>query len=50
MRLIVFILSIYSFIKTISFGIFEYKKNSNKIAGIIICILSVFLLILVNII
>lgn len=41
MKFITFILCIYVAIKTISYGIFEYKKNSNKIVGIFICIIGV---------
>ncbi len=50
MHIIVLIMSIYAFIQTIAYGIFEYKKNSNKIVGIFICILGIFSLILPNII
>ena len=50
MHIIILVISIYVFIQTISYGIFEYKKNSNKIAGILICILGLICLILSNII
>lgn len=36
MVLIVILLSIFAFFKTIGYAIYEYKDNSNKIAGIII--------------
>lgn len=50
MHFIIFLFSIYVFIQTTSYGIFEYKKNSNKIAGIFICILAIISLILPNIV
>ncbi len=50
MHFIIFLFSIYAFIETMSYGIFEYKKNSNKIAGIFICILAFFTLIVPNLI
>lgn len=50
MRIIVFILTIYTFIKTISYGIFEQKQNNNKISAIIIYILSLIALIAPNVI
>lgn len=50
MNFFVVIASIYVAIKTIAYGIFEYKKNSNKIVGIFICILGIFCLIAPNII
>jgi hypothetical protein len=49
MRLIVFILSIYVFIKTISYGLFEFKEQNNKASGIIIYVLAVIVLIAPNI-
>ena len=50
MHVIIFIFSLYAFIQTIAYGIFEYKKNSNKIVGILICILGILSLILPNIV
>lgn len=50
MHFIIFIFSIYAFIQTIAYGIFEYKKNSNKIVGIFICILGILSLIIPNIV
>lgn len=41
MFLIVLVLSIFAFLKTIGYAIFEYKKCSNKPAAIIIAILSI---------
>lgn len=49
MRFIILMLSIYVFIQTISYGIFEYKNNSNKFVGIIIFIFGIFSLIVPNI-
>ena len=45
MFLIVLVLSIFAFFKTIGYAIYEYKKRSNKSAAIIIGILSVVSLI-----
>lgn len=50
MHFIILILSIYVFIQTVAYGIFEYKKNSNKIVGIFIFILAIISLILPNIV
>lgn len=36
MILIVILLSVFAFFKTIGYAIYEFKDNSNKIAGIII--------------
>ena len=41
----VLILSVFVFIKTLGYAIYEYKENSNKIAGIIIMVLAVVCLI-----
>lgn len=49
MRIIVFIFSVYAFIQTVSYGMFEYNQNNNKTAGIIIYFLSVISLIAPNI-
>lgn len=40
MIFIILILSIFVFIRTIGYAIYEYKNNSNKTAGIIITILA----------
>ena len=45
MLVVVFILSIWIFIRTLSYGIYEIKKNKNTIGGIITIVLSVFSLI-----
>lgn len=45
MYFIISILSIYAFVKTIGYAIFEYKDNSNKVGGIIIGILSLIALV-----
>lgn len=49
MRLIIFILTLVVFFKTISYGIFEYKQNNNKVGGIIIYVLGLISLITPNI-
>lgn len=41
----VLILSVFVFVKTLGYAIYEYKENSNKTAGIIIMILAVVSLI-----
>ena len=43
-------LSIFVFIQTLKYGIYEKKQNNNNIGSIIICILSIICLILPNVI
>lgn len=50
MHFIIFIFSAFAFIQTIAYGIFEYKKNSNKFIGILICAMGLFSLIVPNLI
>ena len=45
MFFIVVILSIYAFVNTLGYAIYEYKDNNNKIGGIIISIISLISLI-----
>lgn len=45
MFLIILILSIFVFIKTIGYAIYEYKQNSNKVSAIIITIMAVIALV-----
>ncbi len=45
MFLIALLLSIFAFIRTIGYAIYEYKKNSNKLGSVIISILAVTALI-----
>ena len=40
MKILVFLLIAYTFIKTISYGIFEEKTNKNKPAAITIIVLA----------
>ena len=49
MRIIVLIFSIYVFIKSVAYGMFEYTQNNNKSGAIIIYILSTISLIAPNI-
>jgi hypothetical protein len=49
MKFIIILLTIYIFLKTIYYGIYEYKDNNNKLAGIFIIIFSFVSLILPNI-
>lgn len=46
MWIVILIVSIYVFLKTIGYGYFELKKNNNKVAGTIIIIFSFLSLIL----
>jgi len=50
MALVVVFLSIWIFIKTLCYGIYEIKNNSNKPGGITIIIISIISLIFPNII
>lgn len=50
MVFVVIFLSIWFFIRTFSYGIFEIKNNSNKPGGITIIILSIISLIFPNVI
>lgn len=49
MKLIIIILTIWIFLQTVSFGIFEYNKKQNKLGGIVIFSLATIGLILPNI-
>lgn len=44
----ILLISIYVFLETIGYGIYEFK-NENKFGGSIVCILSLFMIIFVNI-
>lgn len=44
----VLLISVYVFLETISYGIYEFK-NENKLGGIVIFILSLFMILFVNI-
>ena len=48
MKMLVFIISVIIFIKTLSYGIFELK-NKNKLGGIVIIFISVISLTFPNI-
>lgn len=43
----ILLISIYIFLETIGYGIYEFK-NQNKLGGIVVCILSLFMIIFVN--
>ena len=49
MNIFISILSIFAFIKTLSYGIFELKENNNKSGSILVIALSILGLILLNI-
>ncbi len=44
----IFFISLYVFLETIGYGVYEFK-NQNKFGGSIVCILSVFMVIFVNV-
>lgn len=48
MRILVIILSIIIFIKTLSYGMYELKKE-NKVGGITVIVISIVSLILPNV-
>lgn len=50
MKFVILILSIFVLIKTISYGVYELKTNSNIIAGITIIIIAVISSILPNVV
>lgn len=50
MKILVALLSIWIFIRTLSYGIYEIKENSNTGGGITIIVLAVLSLILPNIV
>lgn len=47
MNLTVFFISLYIFIDTLAYGIYEIKKK-NKFGGIFVILLSIFMILLVN--
>ena len=49
MAITIFILSIYIFIKALSYGIYEIKQNSNTIGGIVTIVFAAFSLIFLDI-
>ncbi len=50
MGIVVVLLSVWIFIKTLFYGIYEIKNNSNKPGGITIILVSIISLIFPNII
>lgn len=50
MAIVIFILSVWIFVRTLSYGIYEIKQNSNTIGGIITIVFAVSSLIFPNII
>lgn len=49
MKILMVLLSIFIFLKTLYYGIYEFKENSNKVAGGTIILLSFVCLIVPNI-
>ena len=41
MKIVMALLSLFIFLKTLYYGIYEFKENSNKVAGVSIMLLSV---------
>ena len=44
----ILLISLYVFLETLGYGIYEFK-NQNKLGGSIVCVLSVFMIIFVNV-
>lgn len=49
MKIFLFILTLFIFIKTLYYGIYEIKQNNNKTSGIVVIALSIICLIVPNI-
>lgn len=49
MKIIVALLSLFVFLKTLYYGIYEFKQNNNKISGISIMVIAVVCLIIPSI-
>lgn len=49
MKSLMALLSLFVFLKTLYYGIYEFKENSNKVAGVSIILLSFICLIVPNI-
>lgn len=47
MNITVFLISLYIFIDSLAYGIYEIKKQ-NKFGGIFVILLSIFMILLVN--
>lgn len=50
MNIFLSIISIFAFIKTISYGIFELKENNNKMASVLVIALGIIGTLFFNII
>jgi len=48
--IVVLILSLWIFVRTLSYGIYELKQNSNTLGGIVTIVLAVLSLIFPNIV
>ena len=49
MKILIFLLTLFIFIKTVYYAIYEIKENNNKTSGIFIIILSIICLIVPNV-
>ena len=48
MTIVIFIICIYVFLETAITGYIEYSQNNNKVAGVILYVLSAFCLVVPN--
>ncbi len=46
---VLFILTLWAFVKTISYGIFEIKKNNNRTGGIVTIVIAIISLVFPNV-
>ncbi len=49
MKILVAILSLFVFLKTLYYGIYEFKQNNNRISGVSIIVIATICLIVPNI-
>lgn len=49
MRIVIAIISIFIFLKTLFYGIYEWKEQNNKCASIIIVLIAIISLVLPNV-
>lgn len=50
MNIFLSIISIFAFVKTISYGIFELKENNNKTASILVIVIGIINVLFFNIV
>lgn len=49
MKIIMALLSLFVFLKTFYYGIYEFKQNNNKVAGGSLMLLSIVCLVAINV-